>query len=191
MERLFSTAEDILGPKRACLSEQNFDHLVFLRGNLHLDKNSRCQGDSALYCCVCNVLRHGINFVVIDNKMLISDILLFWFPLLLHIHVCNLISTVTALFQFLSLCSKRQWNYSYRYETIKMLQDQHFSISYLVSKKKLFNLHFNQQFAFDLTWNPFSFLKIFLIKKIALFRAYKLSAVWLNISNTFLDFEFC
>ena len=35
VERLFSTAGDVL---RACLSEANFEHLVFLKGNLHLVK---------------------------------------------------------------------------------------------------------------------------------------------------------
>ena len=35
---LFSTAEDVLRPKRACLSEANFEHLVFMKGNLHLVK---------------------------------------------------------------------------------------------------------------------------------------------------------
>ena len=38
VERLFSTAGDVLRPKRACLSEDNFEHLVFLKGNLHLLK---------------------------------------------------------------------------------------------------------------------------------------------------------
>ena len=38
VERLFSTAGDVLRPKRACLSEANFEHLVFLKGNLHLVK---------------------------------------------------------------------------------------------------------------------------------------------------------
>ncbi|KAG0710725.1 hypothetical protein GWK47_022242 [Chionoecetes opilio] len=38
VERLFSTAGDVLRPKRACLSEDNFEYLVFLKGNLHLLK---------------------------------------------------------------------------------------------------------------------------------------------------------
>ncbi|KAG0718153.1 hypothetical protein GWK47_053020 [Chionoecetes opilio] len=38
VERLFSTAWDVLRPKRACLSEDNFEYLVFLKGNLHLLK---------------------------------------------------------------------------------------------------------------------------------------------------------
>ncbi|KAG0728240.1 hypothetical protein GWK47_032899 [Chionoecetes opilio] len=38
VERLFSIAGDVLRPKRACLSEDNFEYLVFLKGNLHLLK---------------------------------------------------------------------------------------------------------------------------------------------------------
>ena len=37
-ERLFSTAGDVLRPKRVCLSEDNFEHLAFLKGTLHLLK---------------------------------------------------------------------------------------------------------------------------------------------------------
>ena len=40
VERLFSTAGDVLRPKRACLSEANFENLVFLKGNLHLFKQT-------------------------------------------------------------------------------------------------------------------------------------------------------
>ena len=40
MERLFSVAGDVLRPKRACLSEDNFEHLVFLKGNLQLLKEN-------------------------------------------------------------------------------------------------------------------------------------------------------
>ncbi|MEL7309790.1 MAG: hypothetical protein AAGK05_19390 [Pseudomonadota bacterium] len=36
VERLFCTAGDVLRPKRACVSEENFENLVFLKGNLHL-----------------------------------------------------------------------------------------------------------------------------------------------------------
>ena len=38
VERLFSTARNVLSLKRACLSEANFEHLMFLKGNLHLVK---------------------------------------------------------------------------------------------------------------------------------------------------------
>ena len=38
VERLFSVAGDVLRPKRDCLSDDNFEHLVFLKGNLHLSK---------------------------------------------------------------------------------------------------------------------------------------------------------
>ncbi|KAG0718733.1 Zinc finger BED domain-containing protein 4 [Chionoecetes opilio] len=38
VERLFSTAGDVLRPKRAYFSEDNFEYLVFLKGNLHLLK---------------------------------------------------------------------------------------------------------------------------------------------------------
>ncbi|KAG0720092.1 hypothetical protein GWK47_049171 [Chionoecetes opilio] len=37
VERLFSTAGDVLRPK-GVLSEDNFEYLVFLKGNLHLLK---------------------------------------------------------------------------------------------------------------------------------------------------------
>ena len=40
MERLFSVAGDVLRPKRACISEDNFEHLVFLKGNLQLLKEN-------------------------------------------------------------------------------------------------------------------------------------------------------
>ena len=40
VERLFSVAGDVLRPKRACLSEDNFEHLVFLKGNLQLLKEN-------------------------------------------------------------------------------------------------------------------------------------------------------
>ena len=36
VERIFSTAGDIIRPKRSCLSASNFEELVFLKGNLHL-----------------------------------------------------------------------------------------------------------------------------------------------------------
>ena len=36
VELLFSTAENVLRPKRVCLSEPNFEHLVFMKGYLHL-----------------------------------------------------------------------------------------------------------------------------------------------------------
>ena len=38
VEHLFSTADNVLRPRRACLSKANFKHLVFLKGNLHLVK---------------------------------------------------------------------------------------------------------------------------------------------------------
>ena len=40
MERLFSVAGSVLRPKRTCLSEDNFEHLVFLKGNLQLLKEN-------------------------------------------------------------------------------------------------------------------------------------------------------
>lgn len=36
VERMFSTAGDVLRPRRTCLSKQSFEHLVFLKGNLYL-----------------------------------------------------------------------------------------------------------------------------------------------------------
>jgi hypothetical protein len=36
VERLFSEGSDILRPKRSCLTADNFEKLVFLKGNLHL-----------------------------------------------------------------------------------------------------------------------------------------------------------
>ena len=36
MERLFSSAGDILRAKRSSLSNVNFEQLVFVRGNMHL-----------------------------------------------------------------------------------------------------------------------------------------------------------
>lgn len=36
VERIFSTAGDIIRPKRSCLSASNFEELVFLKGNLQL-----------------------------------------------------------------------------------------------------------------------------------------------------------
>ena len=36
VERVFSTAGDVLRPKRASLSVETFEHVVFLKGNLHL-----------------------------------------------------------------------------------------------------------------------------------------------------------
>ena len=39
VERIFSTAGDIIRPKRSCLSASNFEELVFLKGNLHLFDN--------------------------------------------------------------------------------------------------------------------------------------------------------
>ena len=38
VKRLFRTARYLLRPKRACISEANFEHLEFLKGNLHLVK---------------------------------------------------------------------------------------------------------------------------------------------------------
>ena len=38
VERLFSTARDVLRRKRSRLSKANFKHLVFLKRNLHLVK---------------------------------------------------------------------------------------------------------------------------------------------------------
>ena len=40
MKRLISVAKDVLRPKRACLSDDNFEHLVFLKGNLKLLKEN-------------------------------------------------------------------------------------------------------------------------------------------------------
>ena len=39
VERIFSTAGDIIKPKRACLSSANFEELVFLKGNLELSQS--------------------------------------------------------------------------------------------------------------------------------------------------------
>ena len=36
MERLFSLGSDILRPKRSSLTADNFEKLVFLKGNIHL-----------------------------------------------------------------------------------------------------------------------------------------------------------
>ncbi|KAG6454202.1 hypothetical protein O3G_MSEX008572 [Manduca sexta] len=36
VERLFSTGKDILTPKRASLSDENFNMLMFMKGNMHL-----------------------------------------------------------------------------------------------------------------------------------------------------------
>ena len=36
VERLFSAAAQVLSPRRCKLSDDNFDHLVFLRSRLHL-----------------------------------------------------------------------------------------------------------------------------------------------------------
>ena len=36
VERLFSTGKDILTPKRASLSDENFNMLMFIKGNMHL-----------------------------------------------------------------------------------------------------------------------------------------------------------
>ncbi len=35
VERIFSTGKDILKPKRASLSDKNFERLMFLKGNDH------------------------------------------------------------------------------------------------------------------------------------------------------------
>ena len=40
VERSFSVAGDVLRPKKACLIEDNFEHLVFLKGNLQLLKEN-------------------------------------------------------------------------------------------------------------------------------------------------------
>ncbi|KAG0715632.1 hypothetical protein GWK47_011487 [Chionoecetes opilio] len=61
VERLFSTAGDVLRPKRACLSEDNFEYLVFLKGNLHLLKQKfkvprgvdEEDEEMFLNCCIC------------------------------------------------------------------------------------------------------------------------------------------
>ena len=37
---MFSVAGDVLRPKRACLSEDNFEHLVFFKGNFQLLKEN-------------------------------------------------------------------------------------------------------------------------------------------------------
>ena len=40
VERSFSVAGDVLRPKRACLNDDYFEQLVFLKGNLQLLKES-------------------------------------------------------------------------------------------------------------------------------------------------------
>jgi hypothetical protein len=38
VERFFSMGKDILRPKRATLSDENFEILMFLRGNMHISQ---------------------------------------------------------------------------------------------------------------------------------------------------------
>ena len=45
MERLFSTAGDVLRAKRSSLDEVNFEELVFLKGNMDLLEEKMGQED--------------------------------------------------------------------------------------------------------------------------------------------------
>ncbi|KAG0710148.1 Glucoside xylosyltransferase 1 [Chionoecetes opilio] len=59
VERLFSTAGDVLRPKRACLSEDNFEYLVFLKGNLHLLKQKFKARVRATPVCLCSTVLYS------------------------------------------------------------------------------------------------------------------------------------